>query len=220
MDPKEQPWDLEEMAGKKPLLLFSSSPLVSSKKNPLWSFMFLLSGSLPSELLSQGSAGASLTGHTLNHVLVPPQWEGGSCPSSAPLLTSEGTVRHEVPQDQIFLHPSRFLALPAFPFGFAPVDWLCDPSPVALRSCTGALGGFLVGFMPQRKCKHLYQVQLGGNQLHPAPPTPFLDHPEHLTVQSVVPPSSEPPQSSLFLSPLVPPGPQPTTSSSSTSTMS
>lgn len=149
MDPKEQPWDLEEMDARKEvtpaLLVFTPYLLLLQRKTHYGASMFLLSGSVPSELLSQGSAGASLTGHTLDRVLVPPDWEGGSYPSLPPLLTSEDTARHKVSQDQIFLYPSWFLGLLALPFGFLPVDLLCGHSPVALRICSGALGGFLVG---------------------------------------------------------------------------
>lgn len=127
------------------VLIFTPYLFFLQRKTHHEASVFFLSTSVPSELLSQGSAGASLTGHTLDHVLVPPHWEGGSCPSLPPLLTSESTARHEAPQDQVFLHPSRFLALPALPFGFAPADWLCGHSPVPLRMCSGALGGFLMG---------------------------------------------------------------------------
>lgn len=141
------------------LLVFTPLSLLSSKKNPLWSFH--VPSLWISKLLFQGSAGASFTGHTWDHVLVPPHWEGGSCPSLSPLLTWEGTARHEVPQDQIFLHPGGFLGFLALPFSSAPAGWLCGQSLVLqdlLRSTWGFPHRQSHGFMTQRKCKHLYPV--------------------------------------------------------------
>lgn len=139
------PW--EEMPGKSRFCCPHLHPLslISSKKNPLWGFCVLslhicalqaafpgLCWCIPHWTLFGSCPCASTLG-------------GWELPSLPPLLTSEGTARHEEPQDQVFLHPSQFLALPALPFGFAPANWLCGHSLVALRMCSGALRGFLMG---------------------------------------------------------------------------
>lgn len=94
-------------------------PSFLQRKTHYGASMFLLwICALRAAFLGLCSAGALLTEHTWDHVLLPPHWEGGSCPSSPPLLTSEGTARHEVPQDD-------FPSSQQVPGSSCPSLWLC-----------------------------------------------------------------------------------------------
>lgn len=107
------------------LLVFTPCLLFLQRKTHSGASVFLLSGSVPSELLSQGSAGASFPGHTLDPSVVPPHWEGGSCPS-LPLCSPRRAQRGTRSLG------TRFSFIPAG-------SWLLLPFPSSLLQLTGCV---------------------------------------------------------------------------------
>lgn len=137
--------------------------LFLQRKTHYGASMFLLSGSVPSELLSQGSASASLTGHTWDHVLVPPDWEGGSCPSlplCSPQRAQRGTRCFRTRFSFIPADSWLFLAFPLALFQFTGV-WPFSSGSQDFRTTWGFPHRQTHGFMAQRKCQHLHLAAAG-----------------------------------------------------------